>query len=239
MRSVSIRSRLPSIASAPFDDGKVVGYGILLLFACIAGCGEAPKSKAPASPATVKTPAAAKIEIVDASRLPVVDSPAPPLDEGRLELSLPADWRRAPRSKDYLIKVQRSRQANFPVLIVTVEPAEDLPDITRENAVEFAAQIQAKLDAELGPQGLALAEPVRPVAIGDLTAIEYVRKAKSTAGSIERLFIVTAARGRRYVVELRTLQGNLAEFRPWARAVAASMKFSAGTPGDSPEAQTH
>ena len=40
-----------------------------------------PKSKALAASAAVKAPAAARIEIVDASKFHVVDSPAPPLGE--------------------------------------------------------------------------------------------------------------------------------------------------------------
>lgn len=91
MRSVSIRSRggialssrLPSIAGAPFDDGKAVENGILLPTALTTCCGEAPKSKPPAASAAVNAPAAVKIEIVDASKLHVVDSPAPPLGEIR------------------------------------------------------------------------------------------------------------------------------------------------------------
>ncbi len=166
-----------------------------------------------------------RLQAIDVAKLPAVNHATPPLDDGRIELSLPEGWLWAPRSKDYLIKALMSREARYPSLTLNVEPAVEINETSKENVLEFAAKVQKKLDAELAPQGVKLAENVRAVRIGDFLGAEYVRRAKIGADSVERLFLVAAAKGRKYSLELRVLQGSLARYRPVARAVAASMKF--------------
>ncbi len=202
---------------------------------CIAlsvGCGASPAPAPPAQPVAAQA-ARPKLETIDATKLPAVEHAAPPLDEGRVQLSLPADWPWAPRSKDYLIKAQFSRDSRFPNVTIYAEQAAEIENVTADNALEFATNIQKTLDAELAPQGVKLAENVRAVRIGKFLGVEYVRRAKIGADSVERLFLVTVQQGRKYAVELRVLQGTLPQFRPLGRAVAASMSFP-GAAGSSP-----
>jgi hypothetical protein len=196
---------------------------ISAFFAALAGCGT---SAPPAAPSPVAAQAAKpKLQTIDVAKLPAVDHATPPLDDGRIELSLPEGWIWAPRSKDYLIKAIMSREARYPSLTLNVEPAAESDETSKENVLEFAAKVQKKLNAELAPQGVKLAENVRAVRIGDFLGAEYVRRSKIGADSVERLFLVTAAKGRKYSLELRVLQGSLAKYRPVAQAVAANIKL--------------
>lgn len=155
----------------------------------------------------------------------MVDRTTPPLDDGRVEISLPEDWVWAPRSKDYLIRAQMSRDARYPNVTVYAEAAPDIEDASSENAIELEKTFHTMLDEELAPQGLKLDEPVHAVQIGGFFGVEYVRRAKIGADSVERLFLVTVKNGRKYSLELRALQGSLSQFRPFGRAIAASMNF--------------
>ena len=166
------------------------------------------------------------MELVDATDLPVVDRTTPPLDDGRVEISLPEDWIWAPRSKEYLIRAQMSRDAKYPNVAAYAEAAPDMEDASSENAIELVKIFRTTLDKELAPQGLKLEEPVHAIQIGGFFGVEYVRRATVGADSVERLFLVTVKNGRKYTLELRALQGSLPRFRSFGRAIAASMNFA-------------
>jgi hypothetical protein len=168
----------------------------------------------------------ASLLLVDATDLPTVDRTTPPLDDGRVTVSLPEDWTWAPRSKDYLVRAQMSRDARYPNVTVYAEAAPEMEDASSENAKKLAETFRATLDKELAPRGLKLEEPVHAIQIGDFFGVEYVRLAKIGADSVERLFLVTVKNSRKYTLELRTLQGSLPRFRPFGRAIAASMEFN-------------
>jgi hypothetical protein len=114
---------------------------------------------------------------------------------------------------------------------VYAEPAGQVDDATPGNVLEFAKNFQKTLDAELASQGIKLAENVHPVQIGDFVGVEYVRRAKIGADSVDRLLLVTVKKGRKYSLEMRALQGTLPRYRPFARAIAAGMNFNPGADG--------
>jgi hypothetical protein len=210
-----------------------------LTVAMVLGCGKSPPPPSDASPvdatpsdvppsdaprSKVSKPAGAGATI-DVASLPEVDGALPPLDDGRLTLSLPGDWFRLPRSKQYLVAAQLSRQAKYPAITIYVEAAgnaDDMPENWDEDDLKDRA---AELQADFDEQEVKLAEPVKPVRIGPYIGVQYARGAKVEKLPLERLFLVTVAGGRRYTVELRAVHGELHRYRSLALAVAASMRF--------------
>jgi hypothetical protein len=186
------------------------------------GCGKPPSPPSDTKPSKVNRPS----ETIDVDSLPAVDGAVPPLDDGRLRLSLPGDWYRLPRSKQFLVAAQLSRQAKYPSISIHVEPttgADDMSpdDWTADDLKIRAAEVQMELDQEQAK----LAEPARPIRIGPFVGVQYAKGAKVDKLPLERLFLVTVAGGRRYTLELRAVHGELHKFRPLAQAVAASMQF--------------
>ncbi len=96
-----------------------------------------------------------------------------------------------------------SRDARYPNVTVYAEAAPELEDASSENARKLTETFRTILDKELAPQGLKLEEPVHAIQIGDFFGVEYVRRAKIGADSVERLFLVTVQNGRKYTLELR------------------------------------
>jgi len=183
---------------------------------------------ADAPPSGARPPKASKSAgaTIDVASLPSVDGAVPPLDEGRLTLSLPDDWFRLPRSKQYLVAAQLSRQAKYPAITIHVEAAGDADDVAPENwAADDLKDRAAEMQADFDEQKVKLAEPVKPIRIGPFVGVQYARGAKVEKLPLERLFLVTVAGGRRYTVELRAVHGELHKYRSLALAVAASMRF--------------
>ena len=208
--------------------------GVSLLFAaCLAallavGCGG--KSKVIEGEAEAPT-----IRKVSADKLPALDEYLPPLDDGKLELAGPKDWKRMSREAKYLARFVKGDPLGLPRVLVTAEQADiaQFETADEENVVEFANIIGARLK-----DGKAtVLEPSRPMMIGQHAFARYVLRAKFKNANIERQMLQTLVGGRLYTIDLQVADGELLkhrEHRDAAYAVAAGLKFSRGKAAAAP-----
>lgn len=180
-----------------------------------------------------------KFEKVDVAKLPAVNDPLPPLDDGRLEIAMPEKWKVGGRTKGLLASAfMRSGQA-YPQILVRAGPAEyDVQTLTPEELQGFESQVQEELNSELKEKGLQPTVKVQAIQVGDFLGVQYIRRTKNDAGqSIDRLILETTNSGRRYQIEMRAIVGTTLETRPFVLGVANSAKFMAapadGTPAES------
>lgn len=198
-----------------------------VLLGCVLGCGASPPPPAP-TPSAVAVP----------DKLPDLDEPFGPLDEGRLKVSPPKGWHIASRSSNYVIRFQADMMLGYPTILVTAEDFTQTRNVDKDNVGQFAKQITAALEAN--PKVLKLVAPIEPIELGGRQYIAYHRRAKIKGKKhkiLERWFFETVVAGRKYTVELQTLEGTVNRYRPHAMAVAGAIEFReahAVEPVDSP-----
>lgn len=202
---------------------------ITLLVFFLPGCSSSTTSPdiPPASPG-----AALQIKRVDTSQLPALGDYFPPLDEGRLMLASPSEWSWASRREGYLARIfmDKTRRTRLPRIWVTVEDprGEATGQLTEENLVAHARFVQSCLDTD----NIKLVEPVRPLIIGTVPCIRYVRatrfrvrEEKSQSLTAERQILETIQAGRRYTIDLHVHPGTILRHRDDAYAMLAGMEF--------------
>jgi hypothetical protein len=166
-----------------------------------------------------------EVKKVPASSLPALGSYLPVLDEGRVEVAPPKGWTPKSRREDYLCAFGQERGASVPAIVVKVSPVaiDGFEDVAEENVADFAAALQAELDPK------HLAEPARPMIIGDHAFARYVKKAAIENLPAEVQMLETVHAGRAYTIELRVRSKDLTKHRDAAYAVAAGIKFRQST----------
>ncbi len=202
---------------------------ITLLVFFLPGCSSSTTSPdiPPASPG-----AALQIKRVDTSQLPALGDYFPPLDEGRLMLASPSEWSWASRREGYLARIfmDKTRRTRLPRIWVTVEDprGEATGQLTEENLVAHARFVQSCLDTD----NIKLVEPVRPLIIGTVPCVRYVRatrfrvrEEKSQSLTAERQILETIQAGRRYTIDLHVHPGTILRHRDDAYAMLAGMEF--------------
>jgi len=208
---------------------RSIALGLLVVLAQGMGCGS-PGTKPGASSG------GSGITEYDLAKLPALDEPFGPLDDGRLSVAPPKGWFTPSRSSKYLVRFQATQSSTYPTVIVTGEDEETIFEVTGENVAQFAA----KVAAELRKEGAELTAPVKPVKVGNRYATVYERTARSGRNYLERMLLDTVVGGRRYTVALRALEGTLAQYRGYGLAVLAGIQFTGsaaeGDAGKSPPA---
>jgi len=228
--SIASLSRRSSAPRRP-SPGHLLLALLLGLLLPAAGCVDVDAIEDPAEPAPTTTkkkqPPKPTIQVVDVDGLPGSDRNIGPLDDDHLLIAVPAEWQVPPKSSKYLFRAQFDTSQPYPSVIVNGgEPEEGTPEtLTRENVVAFGKALQKRLDAELAAAGASQIQEVRPVQLGDLYAVEYVRGAQSGGKKLDRLMLITALHGRQYTFELRAYRGTLAKFRPVLYSVASRSKI--------------
>jgi hypothetical protein len=204
---------------------RMVCLVVPLAFA--AGCGNSPQAPVAEQPTTV----------VNVQRLPGLDDPMAPLDEGRIQVARPKGWHTPSRSSKWIVRFTPSSQFSYPSIIVTAEDYEPVFHVTKQDVDRFAEQIAAALKQD--PKTARLTQPVRPVEVGPFVGISYQKRGKATYEYkkivLERLFLETVVAGRKYGFELRTRTGTVEKFRPYLLAVAAGARFLQAETAQSPE----
>ncbi len=200
---------------------------VVLLVTGISGCG-GPAGRGGGAGGDAKAPKTRKISTAN---LPQLADPMPPVDEGRLEIAPPKKWHIPPRNPKWLARFQADPGSPYPMIFVTVDSAENLFHVTRDNLDELAEQVRKELRAD--PDTKQLAAGVQPVTIGDFRGVLYRRWGRTSGRVMERWMLETVANGRRYTVELRAREGLAEEYQPQLFAVASGMKFSQGDSGGS------
>ncbi len=153
----------------------------------------------------------------------------PPLDEGRVEIAPPGDWRVGSRQKDYVVWFHQYKDARLlPQIRVTAEDApEDAPqNATAADVDAYAKWVAGSVEKDLGAKE-TLIEPVVPLVLGENAFGRYVRAGKKGGGLIERQMLTTTHDGRVYTIELIVLPEELKkrEVRDAGYVVGAGMKF--------------
>jgi hypothetical protein len=216
-------------------NAKLVSPLAVLLVSVFAGC-PGPSER----PATVAKPPDRSAPEGDFIRRPIDDLPEvedhlPPLDEGRVQIAGPVEWRPLPRSSKSLASFVKGKASELPRITVTVgdPPAADLGDTSEENV----EQLSAALDAQLRRDSAKIVpEPCLPIILGERAFVRHVRLATMAGDPAVIQSLQTIAGGRLYTVELicfvnapdrRQYEKSLKEHRDQGYAVAANMKFGA------------
>jgi hypothetical protein len=220
----------------------VLALSALALAAVLVGCGQpAAESPSPANrqpdAATTRQPSPTDgISRVAADQIAPLGDPLPPLDGGRLRLSIPRDWTLPPRDKEFLVRMQAQLNDPYPSILLTGDDSIGMDELTARNVRDLADRTQVALDEELTAQGARLTGAVEPLRIGDRYWIEYGRTARSGQKLLERLFLVTVAGGRKYTLELRTYVGSQLKHRGALLAVASSLTLAESGASAAPHA---
>lgn len=180
---------------------------VLLSVFSLAGCGG-------------KSPTGSAVGEKGGEALPALDSPLPPLDDGRIEVAGPKGWHYPPRSAKYVFRVQKSQNAPVPLIALTAEAAEDLADLTPQTVNAFISQLAERQKRE--PTNY------RVIDIGGRRWVAYRTRGRQPGRVGEVLDILaleTVVAGRRYTLRLVCEPGTIPEWEPYLRAVAAGMRF--------------
>ena len=173
------------------------------------------------------------------SDLPPLADPIGPLDQDRLTVAAPKDWHIPSRDSRWLAHFQLSDRAVYPHIFLTVEDYPAIDNVGKDNVDVFAEKKAAALAND--PEVSTLLDPVTPIAIGHFNGISYRQRGKAKGKVIERVFLETVVDGRKYTVELRTLEGDLRRYRPHLQAVAVGLKFLRPEPStdtETPDTET-
>lgn len=141
----------------------------------------------------------------------------PPLDGERVQVAPPKGWHTLPRNPDYLVRFIPKKEASYPAILVTVQPFEDIAEVTSENLKEYR-----KLLDDPG-------EDVQLRRIERFVAVSYTKQGTLKDGLrtvlLDRQFLDTVVDHRRYQFELRAKQGTLDKYMPDLLAVAVKTQF--------------
>lgn len=164
------------------------------------------------------------------------------LDGGRIEVSSPKGWTRAPRSQNYLVRYQPTARKSIPSIVVTVEPAPaGVETVTKKNQADLVAAITARLAVDF-PAGGGVKVIKKPAAAalgphaGVAWAVPGSAKIDGLTETIDRFAWGVVLGGRLYVVEARGPRAKLDdEAKARAKAVASTLFRPADAPSGNPE----
>lgn len=229
----------------------MVRGGWILVAVCVLvflGCSE-PKTKKKKAKGSSKETATAK-ETSGDSDAPAVPSAdlgpgidvhtALDLDEKRVRAFSPLEWRRASKSKDYLVRYQSKAQLAYPsVIIVAADPPEGFAKVTEANHTKFVDAVAAKLaePSEGDGKGSLLKKPVA-IQVGTHRAAGWTApgeaKLDNLVKKIERDCTAVVVNGRMYTVEAWAPVGKLdAKAKAAGHAVAAGLAVPSTDPIES------
>jgi len=196
---------------------------VVLLVLAAAGCGStATKPTKKAKPEKPIVPAA-----VDASAAITVDG-------GRVTVAPPVDWKRQPRSKDYVARYLPGGGNTYPsVTVLGADPPAGITAVDAGNQAEFVKAVADSLAQEYtGAEGKSslLRKPVA-VDLGPHKAVVWDAPGTAKVGGlsqpIERSCAAVVVAGRMYTIEARAPKGKLDDAgRATARGVAAGIALA-------------
>ena len=141
----------------------------------------------------------------------------PPLDDGRVELAPPADWRPLPRSDQYVVRFVKSPARPMPRIVVTREEFECEPTESPETAI-------LELRRELLDSDRQWTYEPEPFWMGRRACLVYSTKAVSSGAPVEIIGVETLLDGRRYRFELQSYPEFQDPSRPALYAAVAGLR---------------
>ena len=217
-----MRLHMRTITSLP---ASWVLPAIGLLGLAFAGCTSEPASpsQSPAAGQAGTSPAAPVTTQTSEVKLAPPGDPTPPLDGGRLQATMPQDWKFLPRSSNYLFAAYYQDKSGVPRMVLTQHDAADLP--TTDSA-ESARKLAAQITSEAGASADAA---VTTVNVGENWFVRYETAKKFRSQSARGVTLETVNGGKRYRIELLTYTAAKDEFLPALYRFAASFEFVEGT----------
>lgn len=192
---------------------------VALLVLVVAGCGGGAKKARKAKPDTPIIPAE-----VDADA-------AIRVDDGRITVAPPVDWKREPRSKDYIARYLPGGGRTYPsVTVLGGDPPGGITAVDADNHAEFVAAVAEMLAGQFtnaDGKSMLLKKPAA-VDLGEHKAVVWAApgtaKVDGLSQPIERSCAAVVVGGRMYTVEARAPKGKLDDAgRAAARGVAAGI----------------
>jgi hypothetical protein len=203
------------------------------LACCGLGCGKSATTNSPAAANPPSTPTVSaptettpSVKHIDAGSLALGDY-LPPLDDSRIEIAPPADWRPMPRDSKYVVRFYKEARNGLPRIEVVVEDvdAEGITDVTEENLSDFISWANKQLEE----RGTAVLEPPIALVIGKNPCARFVSNLKLKLGDntllAERQSLQVSRGGRLYTINLLILPGTLLQSRDAGYAVCAGLRF--------------
>ena len=184
-----------------------------------------PATEAASGP--VEVPAYTKADLEELAKLGAY---LPPLDDKRIRVAPPLDWRVEPRDRAYVTRFAFDRTRRLPLPRITIEVEEivleDFLDVDAENQDEFVKLVNGSLEQKTRD---AIIEVVDPIILGTVHCARYAVKKKFQQGGRtftgNREVIKTLADGRIYTILLDVYPNQLPDYRADAYAVVAGMEF--------------
>jgi hypothetical protein len=117
----------------------------------ISGCGNGDGSGKASPKAAEKSAEAIKRRPAD--KLPAIGEYLPPLDDGRIEIAPPAEWKPMPRDARYLARFVPGKISELPRITVTAwdTPLPEITELTQANAGQLAAELIAQAKKRTRP----------------------------------------------------------------------------------------
>lgn len=219
---------------------------VACLMLAVVGCSDGKVKK---KSSKSKTKSTATAETSTTATEPAVETPPPPpaidetsglnLDSGRIRAFSPVGWRRASKSRDYLVRYQSSPLLAYPtILVVAADPPDGFTEITKGNHKGFVAAIASRLAEEVGGEGKPkLVRAPTAVTVGKHFAANWLTqgeaKLDATPKTVERECMAVVVNGRMYTVEIWAPVGKLDDKAKEAgRAVTAALAIPSLEPGE-------
>lgn len=166
------------------------------------------------------------------------------VDDGRISVSSPEGWSRAPRSNDCLVRYMPSSKGGFPTIsVIGTDAPRDMSFVSEEGHDAFVEAVAEDLERTYVHKGKStLLRKAKAVTVGPHLAVSWMAPGRATVDgmkqTIERDCVALVIDGRMYTVEARAPKGKLdAAGKAAARAVAANLaaaKAEPATPADAP-----
>lgn len=156
----------------------------------------------------------------------------PVLDDGRLKVALPIQWRMEPRSRDYVVRFRFDQNRQLPLPRITIharDVVEGEPDnLTKDGLAGYIEVMAGQMEEK---QRAAIVGQINPLMLGNIPCARYVTPRSFRLGKRvipgDREVVQTIRGGRVYTILLDVTAGTLIDYRGDAYAVVAWMQFPA------------
>ena len=207
----------------------LAAWAVVLLTLSGCGDGDGPSTSSTKS----EQPGESSIKRRTADSLKPIGEYLPPLDDAKIQVAPPAEWKLMPRDARYLARFVKGKASELPRITITAwdTPLLEVSDLDESNAALLAAH----LVKEMKRDKKTVVELPKPIILGDTVFVRHVRRAKLPSGDnvvVQGLDTIRA--GRIYTIELianidapraEQYEASLTKWRDYAYAVAANLKF--------------
>lgn len=201
-----------------------------LLLGMVQGCSTESPTKPPGDSTDQEQAASLPQPKKPVVSLAPAGDPTPPLDQGRVQSTMPQGWKFLPRSNAYLFAAYHQDKGGVPRLVLREMEAGDLP--TTDSA-ETAKPLAAAIDKEFPSGGIS---PLTVLNVGENWFVRFEKKMSFRSEPATGVFLVTVQGGKRFTLELLTYADKKDDFLPALYRFAGDLKIEATEPAAKEEA---